>query len=227
MEDREVARGAFRARGGDAGLFRRVHAQRVDEAVAIVVGELHDLAVADLAVRFGQPRIAFGAQPLGLLVVDDLVRLEHRAVVVDLHIADGRDALVGVVVVDLARLHEHLVFRRGGADGGLGRAGKVRFCAAAGSAIGSRRPRTGRATAQPHTASRTVAPSVKWRHSTSGWQESRPSPLLSLTRCAERFGAETAHADSTDLKYIAALFALAFGSPKSRKPGATPPKIIA
>ena len=116
MENRKIAGRAFRARGRDAGLLRRVHAQRIDEAIAIVVGEFHDLAVADLAVGLGQPRIAFSAQTLGFLVVDDLVRLEYGAVVVDLHIADGGDALVGVVVVDLPRLHEHLPFRRRLAD---------------------------------------------------------------------------------------------------------------
>src|SRR5690242_1294373 len=47
-------------------------------------------------------------QPLGLLVVDHLVGFDAGAVVEQLHIADRRDTVVVVVVVDLDRLHEHL-----------------------------------------------------------------------------------------------------------------------
>ena len=47
-------------------------------------------------------------QPLGLLVIDDLVGLHAGAVVEHLHVADRRHALVVVVVVHLDRLHEHL-----------------------------------------------------------------------------------------------------------------------
>ena len=100
---------AFGARGRHAGLVGGIEAKRVDEAVAVIVGQVHDLAVGDFAVLFGQPDIAFGVQTLGLLVVDDLVGFESRAAVIDLHVADGGDAIVGIVVVDLGRLHEHLL----------------------------------------------------------------------------------------------------------------------
>ncbi len=84
--------------------------QRVDEAVAEVVAQIDDVAVGDFAVRLGQPDIALGVQALGLLVVDDPIRLERRAAIVDLHIADGGDALIAVVVIDLVGAHEHLIF---------------------------------------------------------------------------------------------------------------------
>src|SRR5262249_30505499 len=64
--------------------------------------------VGDLAVGLGQPGVAFGPQPLGDLVVDDPVGLDGGPVVVDLHVADRGDAMVGVVVIDLVRLDEHL-----------------------------------------------------------------------------------------------------------------------
>jgi len=47
-------------------------------------------------------------QPLGLLIVDDLVRLDAGAVVEQLHVADRRHPRIVVVVVDLIGLHEHL-----------------------------------------------------------------------------------------------------------------------
>jgi hypothetical protein len=47
-------------------------------------------------------------QPLGLLVIDDLVGLHAGAVVEHLHVADRRHALVVVVVIHLDRLHGHL-----------------------------------------------------------------------------------------------------------------------
>ena len=70
---------------------------------------------------------------LGLLVINDLVGFELSALVVDLYVADGRDALVDVVVIDLARAQQHLVRGvglvaprmpwPGGVAGGFGRAG--------------------------------------------------------------------------------------------------------
>ena len=86
---------------------------RVDESVTEVVGEVEHIGVEDLAVGVGQPHVAFGMQPLGLLVVDDLVGLERGAGIVDLHAADGGHPLVGVVVLDLVRRHQHLRVRVG------------------------------------------------------------------------------------------------------------------
>ena len=60
-------------------------------------------------------------QPLGLLIVDDLVGLDAGAVVEHLHVADRRHALVVVVVIDLDGLHEHLaVVVDAAVGGGLG-----------------------------------------------------------------------------------------------------------
>ena len=121
VEHRVVAARAFRARRRHARLIRRVEAQRVDEAVAIIVGQIHDVAVGDLAVGFGQADIALRVQALAGLVVDHLVGFDRRAAVIDLHAADGGDAMIDVVVVDLARLHEHLLLPGLFAlDGGLG-----------------------------------------------------------------------------------------------------------
>ena len=48
-------------------------------------------------------------QTFGLLVVDDLVRFECGVAVINLHAADGGNAIIGVVVVNLVRLNEHLL----------------------------------------------------------------------------------------------------------------------
>ena len=109
MKDRVVAARAFGARGGHTGLIGAVEAQRVDEAVTVVVGQIHGLAIGDLAVRFGQPDVTLGAQALAVLVIDDLVGLQGRAAIIDLHAADRGYPMIGVVVVNLARLHEHLL----------------------------------------------------------------------------------------------------------------------
>ena len=55
----------------------------------------------------GQPHIAFGVEMLRSLVVDDLVGLDRRSLVVDLHVSDRQHPLVGIVVLDFGGLHEH------------------------------------------------------------------------------------------------------------------------
>jgi hypothetical protein len=49
---------------------------------------------------------------LVFLVVDYLVGLDGGAAIIDLHIADGGNGIVGVVVSDLSRLNEHRLVRR-------------------------------------------------------------------------------------------------------------------
>ena len=115
MEDREIVR-LLRALGGEAGLFRRIQPERIDETVAIVVAQIHDLAMGDRAVALRQRDIAFGMQALGLLIVDHAVGFERRVAEVELHVADGRHALVAVVVIDLRGAHEHLLLPAIGSD---------------------------------------------------------------------------------------------------------------
>ena len=69
--------------------------------LAIVVAQVQDGGIGDLAVGIRHADVAFGMQPLGLLVVDDLVGLDAGAVVEHLDVADRRHALVVVVVVDV------------------------------------------------------------------------------------------------------------------------------
>ena len=105
---RVVAAAAIGARRRHSGLVGRVDAQRVDEAVPVIVAQVHDIGVGDLAVRIGHADIAFGMQPFGLLIVDDLVGLDAGAVVKHLHVADRRHPRIVVVVIDLDRLDQHL-----------------------------------------------------------------------------------------------------------------------
>ncbi|MHC2789964.1 hypothetical protein ACVMBZ_009216 [Bradyrhizobium liaoningense] len=109
LEHRVVAAGAVGAARGHAGLVGRVHAQRIDETVAVIVGEIQDLGIGDLAVGIRHADVAFGMKPLGLLVVDDPVGLDAGAVVEQLDVTDRGDARIVVVVVDLGRLNQHLV----------------------------------------------------------------------------------------------------------------------
>jgi hypothetical protein len=75
-------------------------------------------------------------------------------------------------------------------------------------------------------AARYVPGEMAARRDSNGARAAHHRSSRSRVAC-ERFDAETAHADSTDLGNIAALLALASGSSKSRNWGATPPKIIA
>ncbi len=59
MEDGGVSVAALGAGGRHTRLIGRVQTQRIDEPVAIIVRQVHDGAVGDLAVRFGEPDIAF------------------------------------------------------------------------------------------------------------------------------------------------------------------------
>ena len=108
LEHRVVGVGAVRARGRHSRFVDGFETQRIDETVAEIVAEIELLAVADLAVGLGQACVAFRMQSLAALVVDHLVGFQRRPVVVDLHVADGGNQLVGVVVFDLVGLNEHL-----------------------------------------------------------------------------------------------------------------------
>ena len=56
-------------------------------------------------------------QALGFLVVDHPVGFKRGTAKIELHIPDGGDAFVGVVIVDFLRADEHLLLRTLGANG--------------------------------------------------------------------------------------------------------------
>ena len=112
LQDGVVAAGAVGACRGKTSLVGRFESQRIDKSVAIVVGQIDNLAIRDLAVRLGQPDVALSAQPLGFLIVYDLIGFDCRAAVIELHAADRGNRIVGVVVSDLGRLYEHRSVRR-------------------------------------------------------------------------------------------------------------------
>src|SRR5215510_2532925 len=134
---------------------------------------------------------------LGLLVVDDAVGLERRAVVVDLNVADGRDAIIGVVVVDLVRAHEHLLaglagrsrFGQANSSSTAGRSralGEVHHPAAlgvglpAGANAGSKdRQRARNADGAPDVvaASHDSSATGRGRHHPSSWYKSATNPV--------------------------------------------------
>ena len=81
--------------------------EQIDKAVAVVVSKIDYLAVGDFPIRFGKPNIALHAQPLALLVLDDLIGLDGGAGIVNLQFADCGNRVVGVVVSDFGCLNEH------------------------------------------------------------------------------------------------------------------------
>ncbi len=113
IEHGVIAATAVRARRRHSRGVFGVDAQRIDEAVAVVVAQIHDVGVGDLAIRVSHADVAFGMQPFCLLVIDDLVGLDACAVVKQLHVADRRDPRIIVVVVHLDRLDQHLSIVRG------------------------------------------------------------------------------------------------------------------
>jgi hypothetical protein len=53
-------------------------------------------------------------QPFGFLIVDYAVRLQRRCAIIKLHITEGGNTLIAVIVIDLLRAHEHLILAAGG-----------------------------------------------------------------------------------------------------------------
>ncbi len=106
-----TARGALRT---EMRVIGAVHPQRLNEAVAEVVGDIQVVAVVGRAGRVDQLDVTGGKQPAAGLVVGDLLRLERVAGVVDFHIADGGDGVVIVVVDQLIGFDEHALAGGGG-----------------------------------------------------------------------------------------------------------------
>jgi hypothetical protein len=126
LQDCEVSLRAIGALRCKSRIVYRFHPKRIDEAVAIVLGQIDDLTVGDVAVWFGQPGIALRDQAFGFLVVDDLIRFNGGSAEIDLDVANGGNRIVRVVVFDLIRLNEHRRIRRCDRGFRLGRpAGKV------------------------------------------------------------------------------------------------------
>ncbi|MHC2947562.1 hypothetical protein ACVIJX_004710 [Bradyrhizobium diazoefficiens] len=109
LEHGVVAAGTVGARCGHPCPVGGIDPERTDESVAIVVGQIDRLGIGDLALGIRHADVAFGMEPLGLLVVGDLVSLDAGAVVEQLDVTDRRDPRIIVVVDDLGRLNQHLV----------------------------------------------------------------------------------------------------------------------
>ncbi len=193
LENRVAAALPLGTRGREARLVRGLDLQRIDEAIAELIGQIDDLADDHLAVGFGEPRIAFGTHPLRGLLVDDPVGLERRALVVDLDAAVREDAVVGVVVLQFVRPHHHLRVRVGLAslearrrgrnvrDRGYADPGRVRFRELGGRRTQAKHNRHGRSADQRHppAASTDIPwPSVnRSGHYPSSWYKSTTKPV--------------------------------------------------
>ena len=177
--------------------------QQIDEAVAEILVEVEPLGIDDLAVGLGEADITFGKHALGFLVVGDTLRFQHGAEIVDLDIADRVHALVGVVVMHLVRLNEHL--RRGvglashepGGCGGRSRAGRYAD-PGRGGLLRIGRPAAERAHGKRragHKRQRAEADQIGWTsggrpgHHPSSWCNRTTMPLSALTSTGDHAAA--------------------------------------
>jgi hypothetical protein len=129
VEDEGLAVGALGARRGEAGLVGIQDAQRIDEAVAEIVGQVEAVAGDDGAVGLGDAGIAARDDALAGPIIHDLVGLDRAALIQNLDVADGRNGVVVLVIDEFARIDDHPLLRLGrcGFGVGAGRLGTGRF----------------------------------------------------------------------------------------------------
>ncbi len=97
-------------RGGlrdDARIVLGHHTQRIDEAVAEVVGQRHLVRGDDRAFGILDAHVALRRERVGVAVVDHLIGEQRVVAVVDLDVAFGRHPVVLVVVDHLVGLQQH------------------------------------------------------------------------------------------------------------------------
>ena len=99
VERRRLARAALGAWCGQKRLVLGDGAEAVDEAGLEIVGEFKLVAIGDRSVGLGHLGMAGREDAIGVSIIDDLVGLEHAALVIELHIALCRDH-VSVTIVD-------------------------------------------------------------------------------------------------------------------------------
>ena len=107
MEHRDVAgftRGGLR---DDARIVLGHDTQRIDEAVAEVVGQRHLVRGDDRAFGILDAHVALRRERIGVAVVDHLIGKQRVVAVIDLDVAFGRHAVVLVVVDHLVGLQQH------------------------------------------------------------------------------------------------------------------------
>src|SRR3979409_2392642 len=164
-------------------------------------------------------------QALGLLIIDHPVGFERRVAEVELHVADGRHALVTVVVIDLRGAHEHLLLRAVGFDRRLGArrerphlGERRRRAPRAGDQQGGgqqdhQRPTPGAPTSQPRMGGRP-------RHYPSSWYSSAIKPVTPPTA-----GGNPAAAIGP-IRPALLKSAVPLAMTESRKPAPIPPNTI-
>src|SRR5208282_2359801 len=124
LQHRDVAVRTLDARRAEAGLVGCQSLDAVDESVAKIVAELEPTSVDDIAVLIGHLGMALGVDALGGPFVNNLVGLEHAALIEELNRALGRDRVFVLVVDELIGIDDELVLwlalgRGGGRRRGL------------------------------------------------------------------------------------------------------------
>ena len=80
------------------GFVDRVDAQRLYEAVAEIIRQFKRFAIRDIAAGFSEFRMTRRSYPLCLLVVSNNVRFKDLSLVIELHIAGGRNTFIVAVI---------------------------------------------------------------------------------------------------------------------------------
>ncbi len=103
-----LASGQWARRHVHIFLWRRLRAQAFDEAVAKVIGQVESLAMRHGAIAVGEFRVAFRIDSAAIAVIDDAIRFERPALVINPRIAFGRNRVFINIIAKFAGLNEHL-----------------------------------------------------------------------------------------------------------------------
>ena len=94
------------------GVVGRVGLQTLDKSVLEIVSEIKSLGVDHRSIRFGQRRVPLRENTRGLAIIDHMVRSQETAIVINLHVAIGRDRVLVLVVDEFLGLDHHSRRRR-------------------------------------------------------------------------------------------------------------------
>ena len=112
VEHREIAIGPLAARRAEMGVVGRVGLKTLDKSVLEIVSEIKYSAWVRRSIRFGQRRVPLRENTRGLAIIDHMVRSQETAIVINLHVAIGRDRVLVLVVDEFLGLDHHSRRRR-------------------------------------------------------------------------------------------------------------------
>ena len=112
VEHRRLAAGPLAARRAEMGVVGRVGLQALDKSVLEIVSEIKHLGMDHRSIRFDQRRVPLRENTPGLAIIDHMVRAQETAIVINPHVAIGRDRVLVLVVDEFLGLDHHARRRR-------------------------------------------------------------------------------------------------------------------